>query len=74
MMTSMTEQLRAFIQQRGSQSKVAREMGISREHLCRVLRGRVALSEKFIGRFAQTYGFDAAAAVFNGRHPPYVNS
>lgn len=64
---TMTAQqlLRQYFENHGiTQRDAAARMGISPEHLNRVLTGRDPLSTKFIGNFAITLGWDAAWEAF----------
>jgi transcriptional regulator with XRE-family HTH domain len=64
----MADQLRAFLTQTGkTQREIAAALGITEEHLSRVLNGRFPITASFKGHFAEVYGYEAAAAVFSSR-------
>lgn len=57
--------LREFVKEhRMTQEQFADSIGMRREHVSRVMNGKVDISDEFIGRFARIYGFELAALIF----------
>lgn len=48
-----------------TQREAAAKMGITEEHLSRVLNGKTPVTSAFKGVFGQTFGFDVAQRVFD---------
>lgn len=66
------QRIRQFLaDQNMTQREMALRMGISEEHLSRVLNEKTPLSASFIGDFAAVFGFESAQRVFgNEQHIP----
>lgn len=64
------ERIKKYLDQLGmTQREAAAKMGMTEEHLSRVLNGKTPITSTFKGVFGQTFGFDVAAEMFgNGRH------
>jgi plasmid maintenance system antidote protein VapI len=64
------QQLSDFLQSNGmTQTEFASKMGMRRETISRVTSGHEPVTNSFIGRFAQVFGFDAARQVFDDGQP-----
>jgi len=61
----LTVRLREWVQETGQYQKdVAKDLGITVEHMSRIMNGRLNVTTDIIGRFALCYGFATARDVF----------
>jgi transcriptional regulator with XRE-family HTH domain len=62
----MIENLRKFAtENRLTQTELAKRMGISQEHMNRVMNGKAPISDAFYGRFVRAFGPGVAAAILS---------
>ena len=64
----MTEKQQRLIEWRNEQgitwTELASRLGFDLSYIFRIANGERPVTDSFIGRFAQVYGFDVAAQVF----------
>lgn len=69
-MTDKLTQLIAFKESKGlTWTALAEQLGFDLSYLSRIANGERPVSDSFIGKFAQVFGYDVAAQVFGNGQP-----